>query len=56
MQIKPDPPAALEKLPSLDIEDIEVKSERFPMELKSESEPKILFNSTQMNEKHTPEA
>ena len=44
MQIKPDSPEALEKLPSLDIHDIEVKSERFPMELKRESEPKILFH------------
>ncbi|SVC31584.1 uncharacterized protein METZ01_LOCUS284438, partial [marine metagenome] len=44
MQIKPDSPEALEKLPSLDIQDIEVKSERFPMELKRESEPKILFH------------
>ncbi len=44
MQIKPDSPEDLEKLPSLDIQDIEVKSERFPMELKRESEPKILFH------------
>ena len=44
MQVKPDPPEALEKLPSLDIKDITVKSERFPMELKRESEPKILFH------------
>jgi len=44
MQIKPDSPEALEKLPSLDIHDIEVESERFPMELRKESEPKILFH------------
>ena len=44
MQVKSDPPEALEKLPSLDIKDITVKSERFPMELKRESEPKILFH------------
>ena len=44
MQIKPDSPEALEKLPSLDIQDIAVESERFPMELKRESEPKILFH------------
>ena len=44
MQIKADTPEALEKLPSLDIQDIGVKSERFPMELKRESEPKILFH------------
>ena len=44
MQIKPDSPEALEKLPSLDIQDITVESERFPMELKRESEPKILFH------------
>ena len=45
MQIKPDSPETLETLPSLDIQDIEVKSERFPMELKKESEPKILFHN-----------
>jgi Zn-dependent M16 (insulinase) family peptidase len=44
MQIKPDSQEALEKLPSLDIQDITVESERFPMELKRESEPKILFH------------
>ena len=44
MQIKPDSPEALEKLPSLDIQDIAVESERFPMALKRESEPKILFH------------
>ena len=44
MQIKPDSPEALEKLPSLDLKDIETESERFPMEVKRESEPKILFH------------
>ncbi len=45
MQIKPDSQEALEKLPSLDIQDITVESERFPMELKRESEPKIFLCS-----------
>ena len=44
MQVKPDSPEALGKLPSLDLQDIESESERFPMELKRKSEPKILFH------------
>ena len=43
-QVKPDSPEALEKLPSLNLQDIEVESERFPMEVKTESEPKVLFH------------
>ena len=44
MQIRPDPPEILEKLPSLDLRDIDVKSEQFPLDIKKKSEPKILFH------------
>jgi len=44
MQIKPDSLENLEKLPSLDLKDIETESERFPMEVKRDSKPKILFH------------
>ena len=44
LQITPDPPENLDKLPSLGLEDIERESERFPLEVKQETAPKILYH------------
>ncbi|SVB37187.1 uncharacterized protein METZ01_LOCUS190041, partial [marine metagenome] len=44
MQIMPDSPEVLDKLPSLDLQDVDVKSEQFPLDIKKKSEPKILFH------------
>jgi presequence protease len=44
LQMTPDSPEALASLPSLGLEDIPSEGEEYPIEIKNESSPKILFH------------
>lgn len=44
LQMMPDSPEALGSLPALELEDIPRAAERYPMELKNQDSPKILFH------------
>ena len=44
LQMTPDDPQALATLPTLDLSDIRPRAEKFPLEVKSESSPTILFH------------
>ncbi|QPJ66544.1 MAG: peptidase M16 [Candidatus Nitrohelix vancouverensis] len=44
LQVKPDSPEALATLPLLSLDDIGRESEQFPIEIKKESSPQIMFH------------
>ena len=50
LQLAPDSPEALAALPSLEIEDVPKQTEKYPLEIKSQGDSKILFHDLFTND------